>query len=143
MSFAIMFQCFRGGVLNKCPSQLITANWTRVIIHHIVALFSHLSLGYVTVLGKLRKCEGVKVREAFLFWRNAPIEDGDHDDLDTVFIHQVDQSIERHPENTCDHRGKRSNKAKNLLGKLFPESVRIMSMKKELGALHWMKSDGL
>lgn len=97
----------------------------------------------MTVLGRLRKCEGVKVREAFLFWRNPPIEGGDHDDLNTVFIHRVDQSIERHPEDTCDHRGKCSDKAESLLSKLFPESLRIMGMKKDLGALHWVKSDGL
>ena len=40
-----------------------------------------------------------KVREAFLFRRDAQVEDGDHDDLSAVFINWVDQSIERHPEN--------------------------------------------
>lgn len=44
VSSAITSLCFRGGVLNKCPSQRITASWTRVISHHIVALFSHFRL---------------------------------------------------------------------------------------------------
>lgn len=44
MSFAIMFSCFRGGMLSKCPSQLITADWTSVISHHIVVLFSQFGL---------------------------------------------------------------------------------------------------
>lgn len=40
VSFAIMSRCFRGGMSSKCPSHLITANWTSVISHHIAALFS-------------------------------------------------------------------------------------------------------
>lgn len=44
MSSSITFQRVRGGALSKCPSQLITANETRVISHHVVALFSCLRL---------------------------------------------------------------------------------------------------
>ena len=59
MSFAIMFQSFRGVVLNKCPSQLIIANWTCVISHHTVVLFLHFWPWIHDFPGKLRKCEGV------------------------------------------------------------------------------------
>lgn len=120
MSFAIMFQSFRGVVLNKCPSQLIIANWTCVISHHTVVLFLHFWPWIHDFPGKLRKCKGVWSERGILVLEGC--SSGGWPWWLKCCFHKLSWSKHWKAPRKHDHRGKPPNKAVNLLGELFAKS---------------------